>query len=64
MSDHNGGLFRPAVRMQPVGCEQTVEELNRHRALSDGWELTMELEVWRAAARKRGLQIPPRKRPR
>jgi len=27
-------------------------------------ELTMELEVWRAAARKRGLQIPPRKRPR
>lgn len=27
-------------------------------------ELTLELEVWRAAARKRGLQIPPRKRPR
>jgi hypothetical protein len=26
--------------------------------------LTMELEVWRAAGRKRGLQIPPRKRPR
>ncbi len=27
-------------------------------------ELTMENEVWRAVARKRGLQIPPRKRPR
>jgi transposase len=26
-------------------------------------ELTMENEVLRAAARKRGLQIPPRKRP-
>jgi len=26
--------------------------------------LTMELEVWRAAGRKRRLQIPPRKRPR
>lgn len=26
--------------------------------------LTMELEIWRAAGRKRGLQIPPRKRPR
>ena len=26
--------------------------------------LMMELEVWRAAGRKRGLQIPPRKRPR
>lgn len=27
-------------------------------------KLTMELEVWQAAGRKRGLQIPPRKRPR
>ncbi len=27
-------------------------------------ELTMELEIWRAAARKRGVQIPPQKRPR
>jgi transposase len=27
-------------------------------------ELTMENEVWRAVARKRGLQIPPRRRPR
>ncbi len=27
-------------------------------------ELTLENEVLRAAARKRGLQIPPRKRPR
>ena len=27
-------------------------------------ELTMENEVWKAVARKRGLQIPPRKRPR
>lgn len=27
-------------------------------------KLTMELEIWRAAGRKRGLQIPPRKRPR
>jgi transposase len=26
--------------------------------------LTMELEVWQAAGRKRGLQIPPGKRPR
>jgi transposase-like protein len=26
-------------------------------------ELTMENEILRAAARKRGLQIPPRKRP-
>ena len=26
--------------------------------------LTMELEVWQVAGRKRGLQIPPRKRPR
>ena len=26
--------------------------------------LTMELEVWQAAGRKRGLQIPPRRRPR
>ena len=27
-------------------------------------ELTMENEVWKAVARKKGLQIPPRKRPR
>jgi transposase-like protein len=27
-------------------------------------ELTMELEIWKAAARKRGVQIPPQKRPR
>src|SRR3989304_1324675 len=27
-------------------------------------KLTMELEVWQAAGRKRGLQIPPRRRPR
>ena len=27
-------------------------------------ELTLELEIWRAAARKRGLPIPPRTRPR
>ena len=27
-------------------------------------ELTMENEIWKAVARKRGLQIPPRKRPR
>lgn len=27
-------------------------------------ELTMEFEIWRAAARKRGVQIPPQKRPR
>lgn len=27
-------------------------------------ELTLENEILRAAARKRGLQIPPRKRPR
>ncbi len=26
--------------------------------------LTMEVEVWQAAGRKRGLQIPPGKRPR
>jgi hypothetical protein len=26
--------------------------------------LTMELEVWQAVGRKRGLQIPPRRRPR
>src|SRR3990172_404600 len=26
-------------------------------------KLTMELEVWQAAGRRRGLQIPPRKRP-
>jgi hypothetical protein len=26
--------------------------------------LTMELEVWQVAGRKRGLQIPPGKRPR
>lgn len=27
-------------------------------------ELTLEVEILRAAARKRGLQIPPRRRPR
>jgi len=27
-------------------------------------ELTMELEVWRAVARKRGLQIPPQRPPK
>jgi hypothetical protein len=27
-------------------------------------KLTMELEVWQATGRKRGLQIPPRRRPR
>lgn len=27
-------------------------------------ELTMENEIWRAVARKRGLQMPPQKRPR
>jgi transposase len=27
-------------------------------------KLTMELEVWQAAGRKRGLQIPPKRRPR
>lgn len=26
--------------------------------------LTMELEVWQAAGRRRGLQIPPKRRPR
>jgi len=26
--------------------------------------LTMELEVWQAAGRKRGLQMPPRRRQR
>jgi len=26
--------------------------------------LTMELEVWQAVGRKRGLQIPPKRRPR
>jgi len=26
--------------------------------------LTMELEVWQAAGRRSGLQIPPRRRPR
>lgn len=26
--------------------------------------LTMELEVWQAAGRKRGLQIPPKRRPK
>lgn len=27
-------------------------------------ELTIENDIWRAVARKRGLQIPPQKRPR
>ena len=27
-------------------------------------KLTMELEVWQAVGRKRGLQIPPKRRPR
>ena len=27
-------------------------------------KLTMELEIWRAAGRKRGLEVQPRKRPR
>ncbi|MBO0887396.1 MAG: transposase [Acidimicrobiales bacterium] len=27
-------------------------------------ELTMENEIWQAVARKRGLQMPPQKRPR
>jgi transposase len=27
-------------------------------------ELTMENEIWKAVARKRGLQMPPQKRPR
>jgi len=33
--DHDGGLYRTAARMQPVGYEQAVEELNRDRALSN-----------------------------
>ncbi|HTE63740.1 MAG TPA: hypothetical protein VK631_25505, partial [Solirubrobacteraceae bacterium] len=34
-SDHDGRLFWTAARMQPVGCEEAVEKLNRDRALAN-----------------------------
>ena len=34
-ADHEGRFVETAARMQPVGCEQVVEELNRDRSLAD-----------------------------
>jgi transposase len=42
----------------------SVEDRHLKEAERKIGELTMENEILKAAARKRGLQIPPRKRPR
>jgi transposase len=44
--------------------EASEEERRRRDAERKVGELTMENEILRAAARKRGLSIPPQKRPR
>lgn len=46
------------------GPSSDEEERRRRQAERKIGELTMEVEILRAAARKRGLQIPPQKRPR
>lgn len=47
------------------GKRPTTEDDRRLRAAERKvGELTMENEIWRAVARKRGLQMPPQKRPR
>ena len=52
MSDRDGGLFRPPARMQPVRRELAVEELNGHRALSDGRPHALDGTVSNVAGRK------------
>ena len=47
------------------GTRATTEDDRRWRdAERKIGELTMENEIWQAVARKRGLQMPPQKRPR
>ncbi len=46
------------------GGEASEEERRLREAERKIGELTMENEILQAAARKRGLQIPPAKRPR
>jgi len=57
LQDSRRGSFLKAKPLQPE--ERKLKEAERKVG-----ELTLENEVLRAAARKRGLQIPPRKRPR
>jgi hypothetical protein len=47
-----------------LGTESSEEGRRRRAAERKVGELTMENEILRAAAQKRGLQIPPQKRPR
>ncbi len=49
----------------PIGDGMSAEQRRRLReAESKVGELTLDNDILRAAARKRGLQIPPAKRPR
>jgi len=55
---------KEALKSRLVRSESSEEERRRKAAERKIGELTMENEILRAAARKRGLQIPPQKRPR
>jgi glycine/D-amino acid oxidase-like deaminating enzyme len=60
-------LYAAQLEERTAELEQAREELAR-RALRQAerkvGQLTMENEILRAAAEKRGLQVPPAKRPR
>ena len=55
---------KEALKSRVASSESSEEERRRKAAERKIGELTMENEILRAAARKRGLQIPPQKRPR
>src|SRR5919108_963043 len=51
-ADGHGGLLRAPARMQAVGLEQAVEELNRPRSLSDGRGHALDGTVSNVAGRE------------
>jgi len=55
---------KEALKHRLAHAESSEDERRRRAAERKVGELTMENEILRAAARKRGLQIPPQKRPR
>ena len=55
---------KEALKTRVARGDSTEEERRSRQAERKVGELTMENEILRAAARKRGLQIPPQKRPR
>ena len=57
--------FMDAGKEGLKGKRATTEDDRRLReAERKIGELTMENEIWKAVARKRGVQMPPQKRPR